>query len=161
MELSCFDTVEEFIKRHEIDGFVKRYESPVETVERASQVAGVSPSDIVKTVVISYSNGFATVIVPGERAVDLKKVSQVLGVKKVRLARPDEIREITGFEVGGVSPLSECVRRNTVIVLDTRILTKEFVWCGGGNRYSLAYVPVRRLVEVLNPLVADVSIERV
>jgi len=159
--LSCFDTVEEFIKRYEIDGFVKRYESPVETVERASQVAGISPSDIVKTVVMSYSNGFATVIVPGDRVVDLKKVSQVLGVKKVRLAKPGEIREVTGFEVGGVSPLSECVKRNTVIVLDIRVLAKDFVWCGGGDRYSLAYVSVRRLVEVLNPLVADVSVERV
>jgi len=159
--LSYFDTVEEFIKKYEISGFVKRYESPVETVEKASQVAGVSPSDIVKTVVISYSNGFATIIVPGDRVVDLKKVSQVLGVKKVRLAKPDEIREITGFEVGGVSPLSEYVKRNTVIVFDIRVLAKDFVWCGGGDRYSLAYVSVRRLVEVLNPLVADVSVERV
>lgn len=159
--MSCFDTVEEFIKKYEIGGFVKRYESPVETVEKASQVAGVSPSDIVKTVVISYSNGFATIIVPGDRVVDLKKVSQVLGVKKVRLAKPDEIREITGFEVGGVSPLSEYVKRNTVIVFDIRVLAKDFVWCGGGDRYSLAYVSVRRLVEVLNPLVADVSVERV
>jgi len=159
--VSCFDTAEGFIRRHGISGFIRRFESPVETVEGASQVTGAAPSDIVKTIVVSYSDGFATIIVPGDRRVDLKKVSRVLGVERVRLAKPDEVRAATGFEVGGVSPLSECVRRNTKVVLDARVLAKDFVWCGGGDRYSLAYISVRSLVEALNPLVADVSSERV
>jgi len=159
--LSCSDTVEEFIRRYGISGFIRRFELPVETVEGASQVTRAAPSDILKTIVVNYGSGFATIVVPGDRRVDLKKVSQVLEAKRVRLAKPDEVRAVTGFEVGGVSPLSECVRRNTKVVFDTRVLAKNFVWCGGGDRYSLAYVSVRSLVEVLNPLIADVSSERV
>jgi prolyl-tRNA editing enzyme YbaK/EbsC (Cys-tRNA(Pro) deacylase) len=157
--VGCFDSVEEFVKRYGVVGYIRRFELPVETVENASQVAGADPSDIVKTIIVSYGSGYAAIIVPGNCRVDLKKVSQVLGVGKVRLARPNEIRELTGFDVGGVSPLSECTRRNTKVVLDTRVLAKSFIWCGGGDRYSLAYVSVRSLVEVLNPLVADVSLE--
>ncbi|MCC6047324.1 MAG: aminoacyl-tRNA deacylase [Desulfurococcaceae archaeon] len=157
--MGCFDSVEEFVKRYGVVGYIRRFELPVETVESASQVAGADPSDIVKTIIVSYGSEYAAIIVPGNCRVDLKKVSQVLGVGKVRLARPNEIRELTGFDVGGVSPLSECTRRNTKVVLDTRVLAKSFIWCGGGDRYSLAYVSVRSLVEVLNPLVADVSLE--
>lgn len=159
--MGCFDSVEEFIRRHGMVGHVRRSELPVETVESASRVSGADPSDIVKTIVVDYGSGYATIIVLGNCRVDLRKVSQVLGVERVSLAKPAEVREVTGFDIGGVSPLSECIKRNTRVVLDTRVLAKSFVWCGGGDRYSLAYVSARSLVEVLNPLVADVSLEQV
>ncbi len=154
--MGCRDEVSAFIERHGISGHLRRFGAAVTTVGEAVRATGSPPSEIVKTMIVVVDDGYAVAIVPGDRKLSYQKVARVLGSKSVRLARPDEIRSATGFDVGGVSPLSDCVRSLRTVV-DSRIAEKDWVWCGGGDSHSLAYVSVRDLVRALRPVVADVS----
>jgi len=49
---------------------------------------------------ISEKEGLILVIVDGESKVNLNKLSKIFG--KVRLAKPEEVKQITCFEVGAV-----------------------------------------------------------
>lgn len=154
--MSCSDGVENFIKRYNICAVLHRYSESVETVEKASKVCGASPSDIIKTLIVIADEKPYIAIITGDRKLSYKKLAKIVMAKNIRMAKPEEVKTITGFDVGGVSPLSECIRRYKVIV-DQNLVGKSYVWCGGGDRYSLVYVSTKDLLSILNPLIADIS----
>lgn len=154
--MKCSDRVGDFVKRHSIEAVLKRFSDTVETVEKAAKLCSAKPSDIVKTLVLIAGSQPVVAVIPGDRRLNYRKLNNILNVKSVRMAKPDEVKEYLGFEIGGVSPLSECLNRYTVIV-DREVVSKSYIWCGGGDIYTLAYVKTQDLIRVLNPLIADIS----
>ncbi|MFA4668934.1 YbaK/EbsC family protein [Pyrococcus kukulkanii] len=114
---------------------------PVKTVAQAVKATGVSPRQVIKSLVLISKRGPILAIVDGESKVSLEKVKQHFG--EVRLATPEEVREITGFEVGGVPP----VGINIKTVVDSRVLENEFVIGGGGRIDKLCKLDPRKIVE--------------
>ncbi|MEM2208093.1 MAG: YbaK/EbsC family protein [Sulfolobales archaeon] len=154
--MGCRDNVSEFIKRYGVLARLERFDVEVSTVEGAVKATGSPPSEIIKTLIVKVGDGYAAIVVTGDRKIALSKVAKVLKSRTLRLANYDEVREVTGFEIGGVSPLSDCVKVLRV-VFDYKVLEKNWVWCGGGDISTLAYVSIQDLSRVLQPIVADVS----
>jgi prolyl-tRNA editing enzyme YbaK/EbsC (Cys-tRNA(Pro) deacylase) len=61
-------------------------------------------------------------------------VRKKMGARKVSFASADETREITGMEIGGVTPL--CLPDDLPIWIDDAVMLCEYVVLGGGNRSS-------------------------
>lgn len=61
-------------------------------------------------------------------------VRKKLGARKVSFASADETRELTGMEIGGVTPL--CLPRDLPVWIDTAVMERDYVVLGGGNRSS-------------------------
>ena len=61
-------------------------------------------------------------------------VRKKMGARKVSFASADETREITGMEIGGVTPL--CLPDDLPIWIDDAVIKCEYVVLGGGNRSS-------------------------
>lgn len=150
------DSPSDFIRRYGVDAKIVEFEESVETVEAAARAAGAPPSDIVKTLLLIVDGRPMAVLLPGDRKLDYRKLSELTKASKIRMASPDEIEELTGLMPGGLTPLSECIRGLKVIV-DGSIASKERVWTGGGSMNALANVSVRDLLRALRPIVADVS----
>ena len=62
------------------------------------------------------------------------KKKKKMGARKVSFASADETREITGMEIGGVTPL--CLPDDLPIWIDDAVMQCEYVVLGGGNRNS-------------------------
>jgi prolyl-tRNA editing enzyme YbaK/EbsC (Cys-tRNA(Pro) deacylase) len=62
-----------------------------------------------------------------------KKVSELLGVKRCSFASAEQTRELTGMEIGGVTPLGLPAMP---VYVDSQIMSKDEVVIGGGNRSS-------------------------
>lgn len=45
------------------------------------------------------------IVISGDKRVDEKKLKKIFSAKKARMATPKEVFEVTGFKVGGVSPI--------------------------------------------------------
>ena len=61
-------------------------------------------------------------------------VRKKLGARKVSFASADETRELTGMEIGGVTPL--CLPTDLPLWIDAEVMQREYVVLGGGNRSS-------------------------
>ena len=61
-------------------------------------------------------------------------VRKKLGARKVSFASADETRELTGMEIGGVTPL--VLPNNLHIWIDEAVMQTEYIILGGGNRSS-------------------------
>jgi prolyl-tRNA editing enzyme YbaK/EbsC (Cys-tRNA(Pro) deacylase) len=61
-------------------------------------------------------------------------VRKKLGARKVSFASADETRELTGMEIGGVTPF--CLPAGLPIWIDAAVMECGYVVLGGGNRRS-------------------------
>ena len=61
-------------------------------------------------------------------------VRKKLGARKVSFASAEQTRELTGMEIGGVTPL--CLPADLSIWIDAAVMDREYIVLGGGNRSS-------------------------
>jgi prolyl-tRNA editing enzyme YbaK/EbsC (Cys-tRNA(Pro) deacylase) len=61
-------------------------------------------------------------------------VRKKLGARKVSFASAEQTRELTGMEIGGVTPL--CLPADLSVWIDAAVMDCEYIVLGGGNRSS-------------------------
>lgn len=96
-------------------------------------------------------------IVPGNCEVNLKAVAACVGEKKVRLASQCEAEQLSGLQVGGISPL-EVINRGFLILLDQSAESHPQIHISGGQRGLNILLPVSALVELTHARIAAISI---
>ena len=98
----------------------------------AAEALGVEPARVLKTLLVEAETGLAVGIVPVDRQLDLKAIATALGVKRVEMADPRAAERVTGYVVGGISPIGQ--KRRLPTVLDASAEAYETVLVSGGRR---------------------------
>ena len=124
---------------------------PVKTVEQATKETGVAKKQVIKSLVIISESEPLLVIVDGESRVSMSKLEKKFG--KCRFAKPKEVKELTGYEVGGVPPVGVPLRT----IIDPRVLENEYVIGGGGAIDRLIRIRPEKIIEYQRAEVIDVS----
>lgn len=110
-------------------------EGTIFTVEDASRTVGAPPGAILKTIVLLADGAFVLALMSGPNRVDLKAVRRLLpGVKKVSMARPEDVLEFSGFAVGGVPPVG--YPSPLEAFLDEDLFEQETVWAAAGTDHT-------------------------
>jgi Cys-tRNA(Pro)/Cys-tRNA(Cys) deacylase len=80
------------------------------SADEAAGLLGVPGGSVLKTlVVLREATGRAKpllVLVPSDRQLDVKRLGQALGEKRLRMASQREAERLTGLKVGGISALA-------------------------------------------------------
>jgi prolyl-tRNA editing enzyme YbaK/EbsC (Cys-tRNA(Pro) deacylase) len=127
------------------------FSEPVKTVEQASRKVPVEK--IVKSIVMVDSDGNPLLaIVKAGSMVSFRKIKQLLEVKDVRLASPEEVLKQSGFPAGGVPPLNSIDR----VLVDPEVLKSETCVAGGGDVNKLMEMKTKDVVDTLKPRIADI-----
>lgn len=100
----------------------------------AAAALGVEPARVFKTLLVQPDGGgtLAVGIVPVDRQLDLKALATALGAKRVVLADPVKAERVTGYVVGGISPVGQKGLLPTV--LDTTATAYATILVSGGRR---------------------------
>ena len=130
------------------------------TSAEAARAIGCTVAQIAKSVVLVAKGGTAdgTVIVAitsGANRVDTEKVAALVGATAVRTAKPDEVRESTGYAIGGVPPFAHASPLRCL--LDEDLLEFDEVWSAAGTPDACFPITPARLVEASRATVADVK----
>ncbi|MGH3706224.1 MAG: aminoacyl-tRNA deacylase, partial [Agromyces sp.] len=76
------------------------------SLEEAAELMGITPGDIVKSLVVKRSDGaFVFALVPGGRKISWPKLRAVVGVNKLQLPDASLALAATGYERGTITPL--------------------------------------------------------
>lgn len=107
-----------------------RHESfGMEAVEKLNLEA----SRVFKTLVIETSgNDFAVAVLPVTLSLNMKLMATALGVKKVSMADKVRVETVTGYVLGGVSPLGQ--KRRLPTIIDATAETFQTIFFSGGRR---------------------------
>jgi len=150
------EIVRKFLDKRDVNAEFLEFEMSTESVMQAAEAVGVDPSSILKTLLMKADNKLVIAMVCGLKRVDYNEMKKVLGVKKIRFLYPDEVEKHTPFEVGGVSPFFEEVRK-FITVMDKECLDNEEVILGGGDSFHLIKIDIKSLINLLNPVIAKIS----
>jgi prolyl-tRNA editing enzyme YbaK/EbsC (Cys-tRNA(Pro) deacylase) len=100
----------------------------------------------------------ACVVLANTRLDVNKRVRHLLGVSKASFATADEMKELTGMEVGGVTPLA--LPRELPLYVDERVMRPEWIILGGGGRSIKVKVAPAVLTELGAEVIRDLALEQ-
>jgi prolyl-tRNA editing enzyme YbaK/EbsC (Cys-tRNA(Pro) deacylase) len=109
-----------------VDAEVRELADSTRTAREAADAVGVEVGQIVKSLVL----------------VDTEKLGE-----RVRQAKGDEVREATGFAIGGVPPLGH--ERPLRTIVDASLRRFETVWCAGGTPHAVFPVATEALIAAI------------
>ena len=106
-------------------------DSSARTAQEAADALGVVVGQIAKSIIFRRKSDDAAVLVitSGDRRVDEKKVSSLVG--PIGRADADFVKSRTGFSIGGVSPVAHATPPVTLI--DQDLLRFDVVWAAAGH----------------------------
>lgn len=133
------------------------FSTDVHSAEGAAEALGVPLSQMYKTLVVIRPGGRPVlVMVPGDRALDLKLLARAIGEKKLRMATHREAEAHTGLEVGGISALA-LLHKGFDVYADAGIVSLSRVYVSAGRKgIDLSLLP-EDLLRVTNARVAQVT----
>lgn len=124
--------------------------------DEAAEALGLDPASVFKTLVVSLDHGgHGVCVVPVAARADLKAAAAALGAKKAQLADPADVHRLTGYVLGGVSPLGQ--RTTLPTVVDESASGLERMYVSGGRRgFDVGLAP-QDLVRVTGAVLAPVA----
>ncbi len=121
------------LEKQHIPHQVFRHEKPVESLEQAASDRNQRPEQIVRSILFQIRPGkFVMVLVAGPAQVDWRKLRQLVGRSRIRMATEEEVLEVTGYRVGTVSPFG--LRNPVRVLIDASVLKEEEISTGSGIR---------------------------
>jgi len=129
--------LEAFMAENAIPGEIVYLEVPTPTVEAAAQAVGTSPDQIVKSVLFTIGEKRVLAIASGLTLIEQRAIASHYGVgrKRVKLATPEIVLDVTGYPVGTVPPFGHLNNVHTLI--DPQVLAMSEIYAGGGAHNAL------------------------
>lgn len=121
----------------------------------AAEILGIDPDRVFKTLVVLADGAEACAVVPVSGRLATKAMAAVLGVRKVEMCPPDRAERITGYVVGGISPIAQ--KRTLPTVIDETAQLFDEVCVSGGRRGMDLGLHPQDLVVVTDGRFADIA----
>ncbi|MFJ2029391.1 Cys-tRNA(Pro) deacylase [Streptosporangium sp. NPDC087985] len=123
--------------------------------EEAADALGVPYGQIFKTLVAEVEGGLAVAVVPVSGKLDLKAFAAALGSKRAAMADAAKVERITGYVVGGISPLGQ--RRRLPTVIDASALDFATIYFSAGRRGLQIETAPAELVRLTQAVTAPIG----
>ncbi len=97
----------------------------------AVEKLGVPAERVFKTLIVSLDNReLAVGVVPVSCMLSMKRMAKAAGAKKAAMADPSDVERVTGYVLGGVSPLGQKKRLRTIIDISAEAFPTIYVSAG-------------------------------
>ena len=120
---------------------------------QAAEALGIAPERLLKTLMAKAGGTVVCVLVPSDQEVNLKRLAAAAGAKDAAMLPPAQAERITGYHVGGISPLGQKKRVSTFI--ERAALTHATILVNGGRRGLQIEIAPAELVTLLSARAAD------
>ena len=99
---------------------------------QAAEAMGVPPRIVLKTLMAEADGKPVCVVVPSDREVGMKKLAAAFGAKSAQMMRPADAERVTGYHVGGISPLGQ--KRAVPTAIEEAAMAEAEIFVNGGQR---------------------------
>ncbi|WP_435194611.1 YbaK/EbsC family protein [Natronomonas sp. EA1] len=143
---------EQVQREYGFDPEVREFPEGTKTAADAAAAIDCTVGQIVKSLVFVASE-VVVVLTAGDHRVDEDALAVELGVESVRVANATEVKEATGWSIGGVPPI--CHAEALPVYLDPTLTDHETIWAAAGTPDAVFALTPDRLVSLADPTLVD------
>jgi prolyl-tRNA editing enzyme YbaK/EbsC (Cys-tRNA(Pro) deacylase) len=120
-----------------VNGEVNILAETARTAVDAANGLGIEVGQIASSLIFKLPSGNPLLIITsGRHRVDTDLVAKNLGIAELGRADANYVKEVSGYSVGGVSPLG-WISKPEIILIDEALNDYEVVWAAAGHPHAV------------------------
>tara|TARA_Y100001970_G_scaffold292275_1_gene432882 strand:- start:3727 stop:4209 length:483 start_codon:yes stop_codon:yes gene_type:complete len=147
--------VQNFISKFDSKLKVIVLEKTARTAKDAADSLNCEVGAIVKSLLLRTDSNFLVCLVAGDRRCSLNKLKKILEKKDVSMASADEVKENTGFSIGGVAPIAHIKKLD--ILIDKSLMRFKNLYAAAGHPNCVFKISFNELIKITNGSERDIS----
>ncbi len=121
-------------------------EQTARTANDAATALSCNVGAIVKSLLFKIGDKFCLCLVSGDKRCSLNKLKKKLNEKDVLMASPEEVKQVTGYTIGGVSPIGHLVKIKIYMDKNLERFSKVFAAAGHPNAiFGISFFELKKL----------------
>ena len=146
--------VEKYLREFDKNQKVLILDTSARTALEAASSLGCEIGAIVKSLLFRTEKTFILCLVAGDKKVSLNKIKKIFNVNDASMASADEVKNITGFTIGGVSPVGHLTKTN--IIIDNSLERFKTLFAAAGHPNCVFKINFTDLQKITNGLVKEI-----
>ena len=147
--------VEKFLKDYDTELNVTLLENSARTAIEAASSLNCEVGAIVKSLLFKTENTYTLCLVAGDKKASLNKIKKNLNIKDASMASADEVKEVTGFTIGGVSPIGHLNKIN--IYIDKSLERFAALYAAAGHPNCVFKIDFLNLQKITGGLIKEIA----
>ncbi len=129
--------------------------SSARTASEAASSLGCEIGAIVKSLLFKTKNSFTLCLIAGDKKASLNKIKKILNIKDASMAAADAVKNITGFTIGGVSPVGHLNKID--IFIDSSLERFNYLYAAAGHPNCVFKINFIDLQKITNGLIKELT----
>ena len=146
---------EKALKEFDNDLNIECLENTARTANDAATALGCKVGAIVKSLLFRTEHSFVLCLVSGDKKCSLNKLKKILGEKDVSMANAEQVKKITGYTIGGVSPVGHLTKVN--ILIDKNLNRFNAIFAAAGHPNCIFKINFEKLTGLTNGKVEELT----
>ena len=146
---------EKSIKEYNNEMSVIVLDNSAKTAIEAASSLGCEVGAIVKSLLFKTENTFTLFLVSGDKKASLNKIKKTLKIKDASMASPDDVKNITGYTIGGVSPVGHL--NKIEIFIDHSLTRFENLYAAAGHPNCVFKTNFDDLQKITDGFIKDIT----
>ena len=144
----------EALKKFNSEIKVIELEQTARTANDAANSLNTEVGSIVKSLLFRNEENFFLCLVSGDKRCSLNKLKKIFNSKDLSMASPDEVKDQTGYTIGGVSPVGH--KYNLEILVDESLNRFKNLYAAAGHPNCIFKISFDELLNLTNGAVKDI-----
>ncbi len=143
-----------------LDDFAKEFKaivlnSSARTAEQAAESLNTEVGSIVKSLLFKTEDGFVLCLVSGDRRCSLNKLKKIKNQKDISMASADQVKKVTGFSIGGVSPVGHL--QQIEIFIDEKLNRFNNIYAAAGHPNCIFKIDFDNLTKITKGSIKNIT----
>ena len=147
--------VEKFLKEFDKNLNVTLLSTSARTALEAAKSLNCEVGAIVKSLLFRAENTFILCLVAGDKKGSLNKIKKITNIKDISMASADEVKDVTGYTIGGVSPVGHL--KNINIYIDSSLERFDNLYAAAGHPNCVFKIDYFNLQKITQGLIKEIS----
>ena len=146
---------EKSIKDFDTNLSIVSLDQTAKTAQDAATALGCNVGAIVKSLLFNSGDSFVLCLVSGDKRCSLNKLKKILNEKDVSMAKPDDVKKITGYTIGGVSPVGHL--NKIKIYIDNNLERFKTVFAAAGHPNCIFKIEYKQLIKLTSGEIKELT----
>ena len=130
-------------------------DSSARTAAEAASSLGCEVGAIVKSLLFKTENTFTLFLVSGDKKASLNKIKKTLNINDASMASADEVKNTTGYTIGGVSPIGHLNKID--ILIDKSLDRFNALFAAAGHPNCVFEIDFKNLQKITNGSIEEIT----